>query len=96
MIIHYTLLFYLSWFRTRSVRGYSIHPPSLGAPARLCFFRGLGCVLPPPVFLLAYLVWLGSLVPGLYEVIQYTPSLSPLRVRWAVRQEASGRVSFAF
>ena len=38
-------------------------------------FRGLGCAFPLLGFLLAYLVWLGCLVPGLYEVIQYTLSL---------------------
>ena len=31
---------------------------------------------PFAVFLRAYLVWLGCLVPGLYEVIQYPLSLS--------------------
>ena len=34
--------------------------------------------LSPPGFLRAYLVWLDSLVPGLYEVIQYTLSLHSL------------------
>ena len=51
--------------------------------------RGLGCVLPPPRFLHAYLgsalfFWyplctrLFNMIPGLYEVIQYT--LSPYSI----------------
>jgi hypothetical protein len=40
-------------------------------------FRGLGCVFfYPPCFLRAYLVWLGILVPSLYEVIHYILSFS--------------------
>jgi hypothetical protein len=38
--------------------------------------RGLDCVLLLLGFMRAYLVWLGCLVSGLYEVIQYTLSLA--------------------
>jgi hypothetical protein len=40
------------------------------------FFCGVGCVSSPFGVLHAYLVWLGCLVPGLYEVVQFTLSLS--------------------
>jgi len=43
-------------------------------------FTLCGCLHPPLGFLRASLVWLGRVVPGLYEVIQYTlslPLLSP-------------------
>jgi len=39
-------------------------------------FRGLGNVFPPLGFSRAYLVWFGSMIPGLYEFIQCTLSLS--------------------
>jgi hypothetical protein len=47
-----------------------LHPLSSSSSS-----QGLVCVLPPPGILRAYLVWLGSLVPGLYEVIHYALSL---------------------
>ena len=38
-------------------------------------FRGLGCDLSPFWFFLRALsVWFGRMIPGLYEVIQYTLS----------------------
>ena len=39
-------------------------------------FRGLGNVFPLLGFSRAYLVWFGSMIPGLYEFIQCTLSLS--------------------
>jgi hypothetical protein len=43
-------------------------------------FSRTGLCLPPPKVLRAYLFWLSSLVPGLYEVIQYTLPLAAIRM----------------